>query len=270
MTDTRTSHRLTIMGCGSSGGVPRIGAMWGKCDPENPKNRRRRCAVLVERFGKNGGVTRVLVDTPPDLREQLLDTRVTAIDGVIYTHDHADHTHGIDDLRMVAYAMKKRIDVWFDKPTRRSLEQRFDYCFRTPDGSSYPPILISHDFNAGDKITISGAGGPISVEAIGQVHGDINSLGLRFGPLAYSPDVSDLSPEAEARLQGLETWIVDALRQTPHPSHFGLKDALSWIERLAVKRGILTHMTGELDYATLKRGLPPHVEPAFDGMEIHF
>lgn len=244
--------------------------MWGKCDPQNPKNRRRRCAVLVERFGKNGGVTRVLVDTPPDLREQLLDTRVTSIDGVIFTHDHADHTHGIDDLRMVAYAMKKRVDVWFDTATRRSLEQRFDYCFHQPVGSSYPPIMIGHDFNAGDAIAIQGAGGPISIEAIGQVHGDINSLGLRFGSLAYSPDVSDLTPEAEARLQGLDTWIVDALRETPHPSHFGVKDALSWIERLAVKRGILTHMTGDLDYATLKRNLPPHVEPAFDGMEIRF
>ncbi|MGD9668221.1 MAG: MBL fold metallo-hydrolase [Hyphomicrobiaceae bacterium] len=270
MSNTRTSHRLTILGCGSSGGVPRIGAMWGKCDPSNPKNRRRRCAVLVERFGKDGGATRVLVDTPPDIREQLLDMRVTSIDGVVFTHDHADHTHGIDDLRMVAYAMKKRINVWFDAATRRSLEHRFDYCFRTPEGSSYPPILVGHDFNAGDEITVEGAGGPVRVEAVGQVHGDIGSLGLRFGPVAYSPDVSDLSAQAEERLQGLDVWIVDALRHTPHPSHFSVKDAVSWIERLTVKRGVLTHMTGDLDYAALKRDLPPNVEPAFDGMEIHF
>lgn len=270
MSNTPTSHRLTILGCGSSGGVPRIGAMWGKCDPENPKNRRRRCAVLVERFGKKGGVTRVLVDTPPDIREQLLDTRVTSIDAVVFTHDHADHTHGIDDLRMVAYAMKKRIDVWFDAATRRGLEQRFEYCFRMPEGSSYPPILTGHDFNAGERIEIAGAGGPIVVEAIGQVHGDIASLGLRFGPVAYSPDVSALDADAVARLQGLDVWIVDALRYTPHPSHFSLKDATTWIERLAVKRGVLTHMTGDLDYATLKRELPSNVEPAFDGMEIHF
>ncbi len=271
MTNTQqTSHRLTILGCGSSGGVPRIGAMWGKCDSENPKNRRRRCAVLVERFSKGGGVTRVLVDTPPDIREQLLETRVTSIDGVIFTHDHADHTHGIDDLRMVAYAMKKRIDVWFDAPTRRSLEQRFDYCFRTPEGSSYPPILVGHDARGGDQITIEGEGGPIIVEIIGQTHGDIASLGLRFGPIAYSPDVSDLNAQAEAQLQGLDVWIVDALRYTSHPSHFSLKDAVSWIERLAVKRGVLTHMTGDLDYATMKRELPGHIEPAFDGMQIHF
>lgn len=244
--------------------------MWGKCDPENPKNRRRRCAVLVERFGKDGGVTRVLVDTPPDIREQLLETRVTSIDGVIFTHDHADHTHGIDDLRMVAYAMKKRIDVWYDVVTRERLEQRFDYCFNTPEGSSYPPILVGHDFNAGDAITINGSGGPITVEAIGQTHGDIGSLGLRFGPLAYSPDVSDLSEQAATRLQGLDVWVVDALRYMPHPSHFSVKDALAWIERLGVKRGVLTHMTGDLDYAALKRELPAHVEPAFDGMEIHF
>ncbi len=270
MSRTRKCHRLTILGCGSSGGVPRIGSMWGKCDPENPKNRRRRCAVLVERFGTDDSVTRVLVDTPPDMREQLLDTRVTALDGVVFTHDHADHTHGIDDLRMVSYAMKKRIDVWFDTATRKSLEQRFDYCFRTPDSSSYPSILIGHDFNSGDTITIEGAGGPIAIEAIGQVHGDIASLALRFGPLAYSPDVSDLPREAEARLQGLDIWIVDALRYTPHPSHFSVKDALAWIERLGVKHGVLTHMTGDLDYAALKRELPDNVEPAYDGMEIIF
>lgn len=264
-----SQHRLTILGCGSSGGVPRIGAMWGQCDPENPKNRRRRCAVLIERFGKEG-VTRILVDTPPDIREQLLETRVTHVDAVIYTHDHADHTHGIDDLRMLAYVMKKRIDVYFDQPTRSSLETRFDYCFRTPKGSSYPPILNGHDFNPGDTITIAGGGGPIAVEAIAQVHGDITSLGLRIGNVAYSPDVSSLSAEAEERLRGLDLWVVDALRYTSHPSHFSVKDALGWIERLGVKRGVLTHMTGELDYAALMRHLPANVEPAYDGMQITF
>lgn len=263
------THRLTILGCGSSGGVPRIGAMWGRCDPENPKNRRRRCSVLIERFGTSG-VTRVLVDTPPDIREQLLETRVTHLDAVIYTHDHADHTHGIDDLRMVAYAMKKRIDVWFDPPTRQSLVTRFAYCFSTPEGSSYPPILIAHDLNGGDSITVDGDGGPIAIEAIEQVHGDISSLGLRVGNLAYSPDVSSLSDAAQERLAGLDVWVVDALRYTSHPSHFSVKDALGWIERLHIKRAVLTHMTGDLDYAALKRELPPHVEPAYDGMEIVF
>ncbi|MGD9786129.1 MAG: MBL fold metallo-hydrolase [Hyphomicrobiaceae bacterium] len=263
------TYRLTILGCGSSGGVPRIGTMWGKCDPENPKNRRRRCAVLIERIAKNG-VTRVLVDTPPDIREQLLDVRVDALDGVIFTHDHADHTHGIDDLRMVAYAMRRRIDVWFDAPTRASLEQRFTYCFNTPAGSSYPPIMVPHDLSAGETVTISGAGGDITVRSFPQVHGDIASLGLRVGTLAYSPDVSELPGEALSMLEGIETWIVDALRYTPHPSHFHVRQALEWIERLGVRRGILTHMTADLDYAALKRELPAHVEPAYDGMQIAF
>ncbi len=263
------SYRLTILGCGSSGGVPRIGAMWGKCDPQNPKNRRRRCAVMIERFGRNG-TTRVLVDTPPDIREQLIDVRVDWIDGVVFTHDHADHTHGIDDLRMVAYAMRKRIDVWFDTPTRVSLEQRFSYCFSTPPGSSYTPILVAHDINAGGKITIEGGGGPIVIQAIPQVHGDIASLGLRVGNLAYSPDVSDLSAAAQELLQGLDHWIVDALRHSPHPSHFHVKAALGWIEALGVRHGVLTHMTADLDYVAMKRELPPHIEPAFDGMQINF
>lgn len=264
------SHRLTILGCGSSGGVPRIGAMWGKCDPENPKNRRRRCAVLFERFGNRGGVTRVLVDTPPDIREQLIEARVDAVDAVIFTHDHADHTHGIDDLRMVAYAMKRRIDTYFDKPTRKSLEDRFGYCFATPKGSGYAPILNAHDFAAGSEIVVEGAGGRIAVKAIPQIHGDIASLGLRVGNLAYSPDVSELPEAALPMLEGLEMWIVDALRYTTHPSHFSVKEALGWIDRLGVKRGVLTHMTTDLDYAALKRELPSNVEPAYDGMQIHF
>ncbi len=261
------SLRATILGCGSSGGVPRIGPMWGQCDPENPKNRRRRCSLLVEQAGKNGR-TVVLVDTSPDLREQLLSVRADHLDGVLFTHDHADHTHGIDDLRMVAYAMKKRVDCYFDASTRASLMSRFGYCFETQDGSNYPPILVANDFQPGGTVTIAGAGGAIDVIAIPQVHGDIPSMGFRFGGLAYSPDVSDL-PEASAKmLRGVDVWIVDALRYTPHPSHFSLKEALQWIERLEVKRAILTHMTSDLDYATLKRNLPSHVEPGHDGMVI--
>ncbi len=263
------SYRLTILGCGSSGGVPRIGAMWGHCDPENPRNRRRRCAVMIERFGP-GGTTRVLVDTPPDIREQLLDVRVSWIDAVVFTHDHADHTHGIDDLRMVAYAMKRRIDAYFDAPTRKSLEDRFGYCFSTPKGSGYAPILNAHDIRAGGTITVEGQGGPVAIAAIPQVHGDIASLGLRVGNLAYSPDVSELPAAALPMLQGLDHWIVDALRYTSHPSHFSMKEALGWIDKLGVKHGVLTHMTTDLDYAALKRELPPHVEPAYDGMEIVF
>lgn len=263
------SHRLIILGCGSSGGVPRLGPTWGVCDPSEPKNRRRRCSVLVERIGKDGR-TSVLVDTSPDLRDQLLGARVEALDGVLYTHDHADHTHGIDDLRMVAYAMKRRIDVYFDAPTRASLVERFGYCFETPPGSSYAPILKSFDLIPGQEVQVSGPGGVLRALPILQQHGDIPSLGFRFGNLAYSPDISDLPDASIPLLEGLDVWIVDALRPQPHPSHFHLKRALEWIERLRPKRAILTHMTAELDYATLRRDLPAHVEPAYDSMIIAF
>lgn len=263
------SFRATILGCGSSGGVPRIGAMWGACDPSNPKNRRRRCSALIERLG-NRRHTTVLIDTSPDLREQLLSVRANAIDGVLFTHDHADHTHGIDDLRMVAYAMKKRLDVWADEPTRASLEARFRYCFSMPPGSSYAPILNAHAISPPEPVRVEGPSGPIEVVPIPQMHGDIGTLGFRIGGLAYSPDISGVPETSVARLQGLDVWIVDALRFTPHPSHFSVKQALAWIERLKPKRAILTHMTADLDYEALRRELPEDVEPAYDGMVIEF
>ena len=261
------SYRLTVLGCGSSGGVPRIGAMWGQCDPDNPKNRRRRCSVMIERV-EGGKRTSVLVDTPPDLREQLLSIRASAVDAVLFTHDHADHTHGIDDLRMVAYAMKSRIDCYFEPVTRASLVERFAYCFKTAPGSSYPPILTARDAVPGAPIRIDGAAGVLEVIPMAQQHGDIASLGFRVGGLAYSPDISDIPDATLPLLQGLDVWIVDALRYTPHPSHFHVKRALEWIERLAPKRAILTHMTTDLDYARLARELPPNVEPAYDGMVV--
>lgn len=261
------SLRLTILGCGSSGGVPRIGAMWGKCDPENPRNRRRRCALLVERRGP-GGTTSVLVDTPPDLREQLLSVRANALDAVLFTHDHADHTHGIDDLRMVAYGMKRRVPCYFDAMTQSSIVGRFAYCFVQPEGSTYPPILSAELLRPGEPVRIEGAGGPIEAIPIKQLHGDIETLGFRFGSVAYSPDISALPPDSVPLLENLDVWIVDALRYTPHPSHFSVKQALEHIERLGARRAVLTHMTGDLDYATLKRELPAHVEPAYDNMII--
>lgn len=261
------SLRFTILGCGSSGGVPRIGAMWGKCDPTNPKNRRRRCALLVERRGP-GGVTSVLVDTPPDLREQLLSVRAEALDAVLFTHDHADHTHGIDDLRMVAYAMKRRVPCYFDAATQQSLVERFAYCFTQPAGSTYPPILAAMRLDPGGVVRIEGAGGLIEALAIRQFHGDIESLAFRFGRVAYSPDVSALPLDSVPLLEDLDLWIVDALRYTPHPSHFSVKEALEHIARLRAKRAVLTHMTGDLDYDTLKRELPSHIEPAYDNMTI--
>lgn len=261
------SLRFTILGCGSSGGVPRIGTMWGKCDPSNPKNRRRRCALLVEKREPRGTTT-VLVDTPPDIREQLLSVRAQSIDAVLFTHDHADHTHGIDDLRMVAYAMKRRVACYADAATRESLIHRFAYCFETPAGSTYPPILTVDAVTPATPLRIEGAGGVIEALPIRQFHGDIETLAFRFGGVAYSPDVSALPLDSEPLLADLDLWIVDALRYTPHPSHFSVKEALSHIARLDARRAILTHMTGDLDYDALKRELPENVEPAYDGMVI--
>ena len=261
------SMRFTILGCGSSGGVPRVGNIWGNCDPANPKNRRRRCALLVERFGK-GGRTTVLVDTPPDIREQLLAARVEHIDAVLYTHTHADHTHGIDDLRGMFFITKRRIPIYADADTRASLESRFDYCFAQRPGSIYPSILEARDIRPPEPLRVDGAGGPIEAVPILQEHGDAPALGFRFGAVAYSPDLSGIPAASVALLQGLDVWIVDALRPAPHPSHFGVKQTLGWIERLGVKRAILTHMTIELDYDALRRDLPSHIEPAFDGMVV--
>jgi len=263
------SYQLTILGSGSSGGVPRLGNDWGACDPENPKNRRLRCSALVERWGK-GGRTAVLIDSGPDVREQLLAMRVDALDGVVYTHDHADHTHGIDDLRVICYRMRRRIDAWFDAATEESLKTRFGYCFESPPGRSYPPILNAHRIEPMVSFSVPGDGGSVELLPVAQAHGDIPSLGFRIGNVAYSPDISGLSERSEALLQGLDVWIVDALRYVPHPSHFTVRQALEWIDRLQPKRAILTHLHVDLDYDTLRRELPAHVEPAYDGMQISF
>ncbi len=261
------SMRFTLLGTGSSGGVPRIGPVWGACDPTNPKNRRRRCALLIDRYSR-GGRTRVLVDTPTDLREQLLDAGVDTLDAVLFTHDHADHTHGIDDLRGVFFNMRRRVPVWAEPSTLEGLESRFGYCFAQQPGSIYPSILQAHAIHPAQPIDVEGAGGLIEAIPIMQEHGSGPSLGFRFGNVAYSPDISGVPEESLPLLSGLDLWIVDALRPTPHPSHFSVKQALGWIERLKVKRAILTHMTVELDYDTLRRQLPPHVEPGYDGMVV--
>jgi len=261
------SYRFTILGCGSSGGVPRVGNDWGACDPSNPRNRRRRCALLIERIGKLGTTT-VLVDTGPDLREQLLSVRLSRLDAVLFTHDHADHTHGIDDLRNIAYLSKRRVPVYADAETRMSLEERFGYCFTGKAGPNYPPILEARDIRAPAPLTIEGPGGEIVVTPVPQEHGDIVSLAFRVAGLAYSPDISGLPETSEPLLAGLDVWIVDALRYIPHPSHLSVKQALGWIERLKPRRAILTHLHVDLDYAKLQRELPAGIEPAFDGMTI--
>jgi phosphoribosyl 1,2-cyclic phosphate phosphodiesterase len=258
---------VTILGCGSSMGVPRAALGWGDCDPNNPKNRRRRCSLLVER-NNGAGRTSVLVDTSPDLREQLLAADVHALDAVLYTHAHADHTHGIDDLRPLFIAARRRVNVYLDDATGREMRTKFGYCFETPAGSEYPAIVQGHRAVAGEPIIVNGAGGTITARPVLQRHGDIPSLGYRFGSLGYSCDISDLPEASHGDFSGLDVWIVDALRYAPHPSHFALDDALHWIDRLKPKRAILTNLHSDLDYEVLRAKLPPHVEPAFDGMKL--
>lgn len=259
---------FTILGCGFSGGVPRPGFGWGACDPSNPKNRRRRCSLLVERSGAGGALTRVLIDTSPDLREQLLDAKVDWIDGVVFTHEHADHVHGIDDLRSLVIKNRRRIDAYLDEPTARTLHVRFGYCFETPAGSSYPPLLIEHRLIPGEPVSIVGEGGPIEILPFELSHGDISALGLRIGGLAYSPDVKDVPADSVPFLHDLDAWVVDALFYRQHYSHFSVADALAWAERVRPKRTILTHMHSDLDYETLRAQLPANVEPAFDGLTL--
>lgn len=262
------SLRFTILGCGSSMGVPRAALGWGACDPNNPKNRRRRCSLLVERRAPNGGITRVLVDTSPDLRQQLLDTDVDWLDGVLITHEHADHTHGIDDLRPLFVHKRRQVDIWMDETTGDMLRSRFAYCFAPQPGSDYPPTLKERRLVAGQPITIEGQGGPIPVLPVLQDHGPIMSLGFRFGGLAYSADIKALPDESLPLMAGLDVWIVDALRHGSHPSHMNLAEALDWIARIRPARAILTNLHADLDYNVLRAQLPPGIEPAFDGLAI--
>lgn len=259
--------RFTILGCGSSGGVPRIGNDWGNCDPKNPKNRRRRCSMLVERIGAHG-TTSVLIDTSPDMREQLLDAGVVHLDAVVYTHSHADHVHGIDDLRQIVFNLRKRLPVWADGPTQEALLSRFGYAFVQPAGSPYPPILDLHTIDG--TVTVDGAGGEVSLTPFCADHGSIDALGFRIGPLAYLPDAVAIPEESWPHLAGLDCFIVDALRRKPHPTHAHLDMALDWIARTKPARAVITNMHVDLDYAELAAELPAHIRPAFDGMQISY
>lgn len=270
MTAAKREATLTIriLGSGSSPGNPRIGGDWGRCDPTNPKNRRRRASLLVTRTSPEGGKTRVLVDTGPDLRDQMLDAAVDWVDGVVYTHAHADHSHGIDDLRAFVLNRRQLVDVWMDAETSKRIHQAFGYCFVTPPGSAYPPILREHRLTAGHPAAIRGEGGTITVLPFRQVHGDIDTLGLRFGDVAYSTDVSAIPDESLPHLQKLDLWILDALRWKSHPSHFSVDESLGWVARKTPKHAVLTHLHNDIDYQTLADYLPAGVEPAYDGMEI--
>lgn len=257
--------RFTILGCGSSGGVPRIGGLWGDCDPANPKNRRRRCSLLVERVEGNA-VTRVLIDTSPDLREQLLDVGISTLDGVVYTHSHADHVHGLDDLRAVVINSRERLAVWADDATTEALISRFGYAFVQPEGSPYPPILDLHSIHG--PISVTGPAGPVEFVPIRVDHGSMEALGFRIGNLVYMPDVVRIPDEAWQQLQGLDCLIIDALRRKPHPTHAHLDLTLEWIARLRPLSAVVTNMHIDLDYQTLCDELPAHIRPAFDGMVL--
>ncbi|MBI1359578.1 MAG: MBL fold metallo-hydrolase [Alphaproteobacteria bacterium] len=257
-----------ILGCGSSGGVPRVGGDWGACDPAEPKNRRTRCSLLLSLYGASGGEpTTVLIDTSPDLREQLLAARVSRLDAVLLSHEHADQCHGIDDLRALVLRHRRRIPMHMDQATWDIVGRRFDYCFM--DKPLYPAILEARvGLEAGQAVDIEGPGGALSIEPLTQDHGGGSSLGFRIGNFAYCNDVVRLPDESLKRLGGLDTLIVDALRTKPHPTHANVAQALAWIDALKPRRAVLTNMHVDLDYQTLRAGLPPSVEPAYDGMEL--
>ncbi len=261
--------RMVLLGTGSSGGVPRVGGDWGACDPSEPRNRRLRCSALVERRSPAGELTRILIDTSPDLRAQLLAAEVTHLDAVVYTHDHADQAHGIDDVRALAIRQRAQIPAYFDADTRSRLEQRFRYIFNGEGG--YPPILAPQpSFQPYEPFTINGRGGPVEFMPVDMQHGRIRCMGFRVGGVAYCNDVNGLPERTMQMLAGLETLVIDALRYTPHPSHAHLEQTLDWIAALKPRHAILTNLHIDMDYQTLRRELPEGVEPGYDGMEIRF
>jgi phosphoribosyl 1,2-cyclic phosphate phosphodiesterase len=251
--------KVTVLGCGTSSGVPRIGNDWGACDPADARNRRTRASILVEHEG-----TRILVDTSPDLRAQLLATNVVMLDAVVWTHEHADHCHGIDDLRQVFHAMGRPVPGYARASTLELLKLRFGYVFNGNGG--YPPTVEALELH--DALEIGG----IRIAVVDQPHGRITSAGLRFeaggAAVGYSTDTDRLT-DAMARLfAGLDLWVVDGLREKPHPTHAHLDESLSWISQLQPKRAIITHMDQSLDYAALAARLPTGVEPGHDNLEI--
>jgi phosphoribosyl 1,2-cyclic phosphate phosphodiesterase len=268
MTVTR---RITILGCGSSPGVPRINGEWGACDAKNPKNRRLRASCLVEQIAADGGKTTVVIDTGPDFREQMIAARVDHIDAVLYTHAHADHLHGLDDLRGYFLTQRRQIPIHADGFTMERIRAGFGYCMETPPGSDYPPIVRPVLIETPDApIVISGSGGDITFMPLLQQHGTIHSLGFRMGNVAYCSDVSDFPQRTIMKMHGLDLLVLDALQYSYHPSHLSLAQALSWIGLLAPARAVLTHMHIPLDYDTVMAETPDHVEPAYDGWQMSY
>ena len=260
--------KFTLLGTGSSGGVPRLGNDWGDCDPSESKNRRFRCSALAELF-ENGETkpTRLLIDTSPDLRQQLLREGIDRVDAIAISHDHADQTHGLDDIRVLAMRSRSTLDIYMDEYTNKTLTKKFNYCFVGKGG--YPAILRKQpDLIDYETRGIHGPAGTMGVTPLRQQHGRITSLGFRIGDLAYCNDVNHLPDQTLEYLQSLEVLIVDALRYSPHPTHAHLERTLSWITKLKPKRAILTNLHIDMDYATLKRELPHNVEPGYDGMSV--
>lgn len=260
--------QIRILGCGSSGGVPRIGNDWGACDPAEPRNRRSRCSILIRSWAAGATEpTLVLVDTSPDMRDQLLAARVERLDAVLLTHEHADQCHGIDDLRALVIRHRRRLPVHMDQVTAGIIGPRFGYCFE--GAGAYPAILDKKvDLEVGQAIRIDGPGGPVDILSLAQDHGGVPSLGFRIGTFAYCNDVVRLPEETLERLGGLDTFVVDALRYTAHPTHASVSQALDWIGRIKPRRSIMTNLHVDLDYAKLRAELPLGVEPAYDGMEL--
>lgn len=256
------SMTMRILGAGASAGTPTVDRGWGACDPDNPRNSRTRPSILVA-----SGDTRILVDTSPDLRGQLLAAGVSTVSALVYTHSHADHVHGIDDLRAINRALDAPLDVYSDRRTLDAIRQRFPYVFEPLNEDAqfyYKPSLVPHLVRPGDSWVI----GRIQVTAFEQHHGFSKTLGFRFGSMAYTTDVVDLSEEAFSLLRGIDTWIIGTLSDRPHPTHCDVDKALAWIRRIKPRRAVLSHLGESLDYATLAARLPDGVEPAYDGLEI--
>jgi len=262
------TFQITLLGTGSSGGVPRVTNDWGACDSAEPRNRRRRCSALVECM--NGDEkTSVLIDTGPDCREQLLSADVQSLEGVVITHPHADHMVGIDDLRQLAITLRRPIDVYMDENTSKTINAAFGYCFHQAPGSSYPLFCQEHRIDPAAPIHVDGPAGEVVLQPFEGEHGDIHALGFRINDMAYVPDMKRLLNERSAEvLAGVRVLIVDALRDRAHPSHMDLAESLAFIKEISPERAVLTNMASELDYRTLCDTLPTGVEPGYDGMCI--
>lgn len=251
--------RVRILGCGTSGGIPVIGNRWFDCDPQNPKNRRLRASILVDHGGK-----KILVDSSPDLRQQLLTAEVDWVDAVLYTHNHADHVHGINDLVTMGRIHRKKIPIYANQETLTDLQNSFSYAFINPldDYPLYTPYLDPHLIS--DEMIALGEG--CDVKCFEQSHGPSISLGFRFGDFAYSTDTNHLSETAFRALEGVKVWVVDCLQYHVHETHSYLDQTLKWIERVGPEKAYLTHLGGYMDYDALCAKLPPHVRPAYDGL----